>query len=172
MRRAPSYSRVGLVGLIIVPLTLAACSGGAAPTSSAEAELQHKADLYDIDQIEVKWHQAASTHNVDQMMSLWADGATFTLGGQTYTGKDQIRTLFATKAAPFQPTNTWESDTPAYKIKITVNGDKGTLYFECHYVDPATKKVVVVVGANQDVQRIKGTWLIVNSVGTSPVLGS
>ena len=25
--------------------------------------------------------------------------------------------------------------TPAYKVEITVNGDRGTLYFECHYVD-------------------------------------
>src|SRR5256885_16491940 len=170
MRRPHPLSRVGLAGLIIFPVALAACSGGSAPTSSAEAELQQKADLYDIDQIEVKWHQAASTHNVDLMMSLWADDATFTLGGMTYTGKDQIRTLFATKAAPFLPINHWESDTPAYKIKITVNGDTGTLYFECHYVDPATKKVMVVAGANQDVKRINGTWLIVNSIGTSPAL--
>jgi len=153
-------------------MAIAGCSGGATPSSSAQAELQRKADFYDIDQIEVKWHEAASTHNVDLMMSLWADGATFTLGGMTYTGKDQIRTLFATKAAPFQPTNHWESDTPAYKIKITVDGNTGTLYFECHYVDPATKKVMVVVGANQDVKRINGTWLIVSSIGTSPTLGS
>jgi ketosteroid isomerase-like protein len=172
VRRAHFLSRLSLTGIVLLLMTLAACSAGSAPTSSAQAELQHKADLYDIDQIEVMWHQAASTHNVDLMMSLWADGATFTLGGMTYTGKDQIRTLFATKAAPFQPINHWESDTPAYKIKITVNGDTGTLYFECHYVDPATKKVMVVAGANQDVQRINGTWLIVNSIGTSPALGS
>ena len=38
------------------------------------------------------------------------------------------------------------SDTPAYKIRITASGDKGTLYFECHYVDVKTQKVVSVVG--------------------------
>ena len=172
MHRAPSRIRVGLVGLVIVPLALAACSGGAAPTSSAQAELQRKADFYDIDQIEVNWHKAASTHDLDLMMSLWADNAVFTIGGATYTGKDQIRNLLATKAAPFKPTTHWESDTPAYKIQITVNGNTGTLYFECHYVDPATSKVVVVVGANQDVARINGKWLITQATATSPQLGS
>ena len=29
----------------------------------------------------------------------------------------------------------WVSDHPAYKVEITVNGDRGTLHFECHYVD-------------------------------------
>ena len=33
------------------------------------------------------------------------------------------------------PQNHWQADTPSYKIKATVNGDKGTLYFECHYID-------------------------------------
>jgi len=63
------------------------------------------------------------------------------------------------------------SETPAYKIKTTVNGNKGTLYFECHYVDPSTKTVVNVVGANQEVARINGKWLITSSAIASPVLG-
>ena len=33
-------------------------------------------------------------------------------------------------------TNNWISETPIYKVRITVNGDRGTLYFECHYVNP------------------------------------
>jgi ketosteroid isomerase-like protein len=128
--------------------------------------------MYDIDQIEVSWHKATSTKNLNLMMSLWADNATFTIGGQTYSGKDQIRNFFATKAAPFQPGNTWVSDTPAYKIQVTVNGDKGTLYFECHYLEAATKKAVNVVAANQDVQRINGKWLITTSTNATAALGA
>ena len=126
--------------------------------------------MYQIDQIEVTWHKAASTKDVNLMMSIWADNATFQIGPRTYIGKDQIRAFFETKAAPFKPGNTWESDTPAYKIRITVSGDTGTLYFECHYVDIATHKVVVVAGADVAVGRIHGHWLITSSVSAIPML--
>ena len=125
--------------------TLAACSsaGSSAGSSASPAsDQQHQADLYGIEQIEVNWHKASSTKDLDLMMSQWADNATFTIGTQTYTGKDQIRNFFVSTAAPFKAGNTWVSDTPAYKIVATVDGDKGTLYFECHYVDPKTGKVV------------------------------
>jgi uncharacterized protein (TIGR02246 family) len=172
MLSAQTNARVALIVLLGSGVTLAGCGGGAGATSSAQAELQRQADLYAIDQIEVTWHKAASTKNLNLMMSLWADNATFTLGGQTYTGKDQIRTFFETKAAPFKPENTWVSDTPAYKIRTTVNGDTGTLSFECDYIDAETQTVKSVVGANQDVQRINGKWVITRSTGTSPILGS
>ncbi|TMB83278.1 MAG: hypothetical protein E6J39_06980 [Chloroflexi bacterium] len=167
--RSPSMVRIVFGGLALA-VSLAAC-GGSAPSSTAQADLQRQADLYAIDQIEVKWHEAASTHDLDMMMLLWADNARFNVGAQTFTGKDQIRNFFATKAAPFKSTNHWVSETPAYKIKTTVNGNKGTLYFECHYVDPSTKTVVNVVGANQEVARINGKWLITSSAIASPVLG-
>ena len=75
-------------------------------------------------------------------------------------------------AGPFQPGNHWVSDTPAYKIRITANGDKGTLYFECHYIDTATGKLVNIVAADQDVQRIDGKWLITTSAAAPATLKS
>ena len=120
----------------------------------------------------MNFHKAASTHDLDLMMSLYADDAVATIGGQTYTGKDQIRNLFATKAAPFKAENHWVSDTPAYKLKATVDGNSGTLFFECHYIDVNNKTVVVVVGADQQVSRIGGKWLITEMTSTSPTLGS
>ena len=116
---------------------------------------QKLANLYKIDQIEKTWHKAASRKNLNLMMSLWAPKATATIGGKTYTGKTAIRGLFA-KSGPFQPQNHWESDTPAYKIRATVNGSKGTLYFECDYIDIATTQVKFVVIADQTVARIDG----------------
>ena len=103
------------------------------------------------------------------MMTLWAPKATFTIAGQTYKGKAAIRQVFA-KAGPFQPQNHWESDTPAYKIRITVNGERGTLYFECHYIDVDTQKVVAAVGADQDVRKINGRWLITKAIASSVTL--
>jgi len=74
------------------------------------------------------------------------------------------------KAGPFQSQNHWESDTPAYKIRITVNGDRGTLYFECHYIDVDTQKVAIAVGADQDVRKINGRWLITKAIASSVTL--
>jgi uncharacterized protein (TIGR02246 family) len=132
--------------------------------------MQRQADLYAIDQIEKTWHRATSTQDVGLMMSLWAPNATFTTGpGKTLSGKQEIR-RFWNKAPVFQPENHWVSDTPAYKIRITVNGDNGTLYFECHYVNAKTHEVVAVTGADQQVARIEGRWLITNNIGGSPTL--
>ena len=155
--------------LVVLVILLAACGGSPAESASAQA-IQEDADLYRIGEIEKKWHQATSTHDIDLMMSLWAEDATFTVdAGKTLTGKEAIRKFWL--AAPvFQPDTHWVSETPAYKIRATVDGDKGTLYFECHYVDPATKMVVRVVGADQQVARINGEWLITNNVGASPIL--
>ena len=158
----------GLVGLVLT-LSLTAC-GGSSQNSASNQTVQRDADLYAIDQIERVWHKASSTKNVNLMMTLWAPDATFDNGTATLTGKAEIRKFFETKAAPFQPVNHWLSDTPAYKIRTTVNGDKGTVYFECHYIDTKTQKVAAVVGADQNVQKINGKWLIVSSAAATPIL--
>jgi uncharacterized protein (TIGR02246 family) len=157
---------------IALPLTGALTACGAGGPTAAEAATQKKADELAIEQIEQTWHKASSTHDVNLMMTIWADDATATLGGETYTGKAQIRDFFQNKAAPFRPENHWVSETPAYKIRVTVDGDKGTLYFECHYVDVNTKKVVAVVSADQEVERIDGKWLITKLVSATPTLSA
>jgi hypothetical protein len=155
------------VGLAVV---LAGC-GGSGKKSAAGPDVQRQSDLYAIDQIERTWHKASSTHDVDLMMTLWAPDATFNNGTETLTGKAEIRSFFTHKAGPFQPQNHWVSETPAYKIRTTVNGDRGTLYFECVYVDVKTGKVAAVVGADQNVQKIDGKWLITSLAGATPALG-
>jgi ketosteroid isomerase-like protein len=158
-----------IAGLALtVAFSVTAC--GSNGNSASQQALQKQADLLAIDDIEKTWHKASSRHDVDLVMSLWAPDATFNIGTETLTGKDQIRSFFVNKAAPFQPANHWVSDTPAYKIRATVNGDKGTLYFECHYVDVKTQKVMAVVGADQNVEKIDGKWLITNSAAATPTL--
>jgi len=156
------------VGLAVM---LAGC-GGSSKKSAAGPDVQRQSDLYAIDQIEQTWHKAASTHNVNLIMTLWAPNAVFNIGTETLTGKAQIRHFFATENKAFMAQNHWESDTPSYKIKTTVNGDKGTLYFECHYIDIKTGKVANVVGVDHNVQKINGKWLIVSSVGATASLGA
>jgi ketosteroid isomerase-like protein len=161
---------MGLLGVaLVLTLALAGC-GGSGGSSAADQKLQHEADVNAIDQLEKIWHKAASTKNVDLMMSIWAQNATFNVGTDTYTGRAEIRDFFAHKAGPFEAGNNWASETPAYKIRITVNGDKGTLYFQCVYVDRKTSKVVSVVSADQDVRRINGRWLMTRSVAAPATL--
>jgi ketosteroid isomerase-like protein len=163
-----------LLAGIALTASLVACGSdqNSAAQVAQQVALQRSADTLAIGQIEVTWHKAASTKDVNLMMTIWADTATFTVGTVTYTGKDQIRNFFATKAAPFKPENNWISETPAYKTRVTVNGDSGTLYFECHYVDVATRTVKAVVGADVTVARINGRWLMTNSVSATPVLSA
>src|SRR4051794_17044101 len=119
-----------VLGIVVV--SLAAC-GGSSRASASEQAMQRQVDLYAIDAIERSFHKATSKHDIELMMSLWAPTATFTTKpGQTLTGKQEIRGFWL-KAPVFQPANNWVSDTAAYKIRITVDGDRGTLYFECHY---------------------------------------
>lgn len=151
-----------LAGLV---LAVSAYGAGRALSPGVQKQLA----LYQIEQIEKTWHKAASTKNLDLMMSIWAPNATETVAGKTVTGKAAIRAVFA-KAGPFQPQNHWISDTAAYKIRATVNGDRGTLYFECHYIDVDTGKVAAVVGADQQVQRVNGKWLITNLAASTVTL--
>jgi len=160
--------RTAVAGTTVAALGVAGAGYGSWSSGSA-LSVQKRADLSSIDQIEATWHRAASRKNLDLMMTLWAPNATFTLGGKTYKGKPAIREVLS-KAGPFQPQNHWISETPAYKIRTTVSGNKGTLYFECHYVDVDTGKVAAVVGADQDVQKIRGKWLITKLIGSSPTL--
>jgi ketosteroid isomerase-like protein len=158
----------GAVGFLI--LLLAACSGSSTKSASEQA-MQRQADLWAIDQIEKNFHKATSTQDIDLMMSLWAPNATFTLGaGKTLTGERQIRRFWRLEAPQFQPENRWLSDTPAHKIRITVNGERGTLYFECHYIDVKTRKVVAIAAGDMEVAKIKGRWLITDNVAASPTL--
>jgi ketosteroid isomerase-like protein len=158
---------VGVIGVLAV--SLAACGGS---SSDAEiAALQETADRYKIDEIEKRFHQSMTTKDIDQMMSLWAPNATLTVGPEaTAAGVDEIRRFWLEESVAFAPETTWVSDHPAYKLEITVNGDRGTLHFECHFVNYETGEMEAVTVADQDVARIDGRWLITNMVAGSTEL--
>jgi ketosteroid isomerase-like protein len=165
MRRLLSGCAIG-----ILVVSLAACTDSGT-SSATELDLQRKADKWEIDQIEKKFHEATTTKDIDLMLSLWAPNATMTVGpGQTATGLDQIRRFWLEESAAFMPVTHWVSDHPAYKLEIKVNGDRGTLHFECHYVDYDTEKMALTTVADFDVSRIDGRWLITNMVAGSTTL--
>jgi len=166
MRRFVIGGALVVLGLSMV---LVACSGSVKDSSVDQARLVQ--DKWEIDQIEKNFHHATTTKDINLMMSLFSPNATMTVGpGVTASGLDEIRQFWLEKASTFEPQNHWLSDHPAYKLEITVNGDRGTLHFECHYIDIKTGKVVYATTADFDVARIEGKWLITNMVGGTTVL--
>ena len=153
--------------IIALVLALSACGGSSESSATDQEQL---ADDYAIRQIEEHFHESMSKKDIEEMMSLWAPNATFTYGpGQTATGTAQIRKTWLGSPS-FEPATHWISDHPAYKLEATVNGDRGTLHFECHFIDVDTGKVAAVTGGDFDVARIDGRWLITRMVGSTAEL--
>jgi ketosteroid isomerase-like protein len=155
------------VGALVI--VLSGC-GGSSLTSGEARAAAHRVDLYEISRIERSFHEAISKKNIGELVRLFAPNATGTFGpGKTVTGREQIRQVWL-KSKAFKPETHWLSDHPAYKLKVTVDGDRGTLHFECHFIDVDTGKVAAVTAGNLDVARIDGRWLITNFVGSTSEL--
>lgn len=157
---------IGAAAGVLAVVVLAAAGGSSASSTSAEAT-QRAADLWAIDLLEKDFHKATTRKNIDLMMSLYAPNATLTIPGTTAVGKRELREFWRTSGTF---TNDWISETPAYKVRITLNGDRGTLYFECHYVDAKTGEMAAVTAADVEVARIGGRWLITGLGGASATL--
>ncbi len=140
---------------------IANVSGG--PTLPPNFSVQHSAspaDIVHIQQFEVVYHKAASTKDIDAVMSLFADNANLYYGGQVYHGKDQIRTFFTTVPGWSRPENQWIAVTPSDKMRISIDGDRGKMYYECVYIDTLTNQVKAHIWAEIAVVRSNGQWLI------------
>ena len=157
----------GVLGALVI--VLSGCGSSSAASGEAAAT-QRRADLYEISKIERSFHEAISKKNVDEMVKLFAPHATGTFGpGKTVTGRTQIRQVWL-KSKAWKAETHWLSDHPAYKLKATIDGDRGTLHFECHFIDVDSGKVAAVTAGNLDVARIGGRWLITNFVGSTSEL--
>lgn len=162
-RTAQSANRTGLVrteeGMKPSACALALVAALVIATGAGAAAAPSPADLMAIHQVEIDFHKAGTTKDLNLMLSLFTDDATVSAAGKTYTGKDQIRDYW-THAGPFLPENHWAGYTPAYKIRIGVNGDRATLYFECLWVDAATGQVKVHSYSDDVLVRTGAKWLI------------
>jgi hypothetical protein len=148
-----------LIGAIVLSAALVLTAGAVAvagqQSPATQRDLPGAAGIY---QLQADFHRAATAKDLDLMMSLWDDQATLTVAGTTHTGKDEIRALLATHPA-FNPANHWVALTRSPHFRITASGTRGTLYFECYYVDLASKQVMLSLGATTKVVRVDGRWL-------------
>jgi SnoaL-like domain len=148
-----------LLGLFWV--ASAAALAGTAPMDSGSP-----ADVLQLRNIEVTFHTAGSVlpnKDLDLMMSLYADDAVLTdtaHGNKIYQGKDQVLTYWRDVGAPFRPENHWIGYTPAFRMHTRAEGDAGTLYFECLWIDTDRNVVGAHSFSDMTLARIHGLWLV------------
>lgn len=123
------------------------------------AESRKQADVAAIYRLQADFHRATTTKDLELMMSIWAKDAVLSVGDKTYTGKDEIRDFVTTQLGAFKPENQWVALTHSPKIQIAVQGDEGSLNFQCHYADAATKELASMQSAETKVIREGDGWL-------------
>jgi len=143
-------------GLVLVLATVVALSLVARSRAGTE---ENADDFMQLHQVEIAFHQAGSTKNLDLMLSLFADDAVMTTKGKTYVGKEQIKSYWRAHPA-FQAQNEWVGYTPAFRIRYDVDGDRAHLYFECLWVDKKAGKIAAHTNSDDTLARINGRWLI------------
>jgi SnoaL-like domain len=140
--------------LKIAAILVTCLAGGAIAGTEENAQ-----EFMDLHQVEIAFHEAGSTKNLDLMLSLFTDDAVIMSGGKTYSGRDQLKTFWQA-AGPFQPQNQWVGYTPAFRIRYNVQGDRAHLYFECLWIDKTANKIAAHTNSDDALVRIKGKWLI------------
>ena len=150
-------------------------AGALALPGLARADVSHGSEqIGEIYELQAAFHRAKTTQDLDLMMSLWADDATFlnTTTGKRYGvgGSDTIRSFWQGSGSF---THHRFSLVPSYKTTIEVNGNEAFLYFECHDIgdfstpifenDPNHPKTIVndtyLAGTLRNVQ---GNWVFYN----------
>jgi ketosteroid isomerase-like protein len=134
----------------------------------AHADVSHGSEqIGEIYELQAAFHRAKTTQNLELMMSLWAEDATFVnrSNGRTYVGADEIRSFWQGSGSF---THYRFSLVPSYKTTIQVHGDEAFLYFECHDVgefhtrdfnEPDTKTIVNDSYLAGTLRNVRGSWL-------------
>lgn len=148
--------------ILVSSVALMFCFGGLAMAAGKESAK----DFMQLHKIEIDWHTAQTTKNINLMMSLFTNDATFVGRGKTYTGKAQIKKLLMANPA-FNPKNLFVAYTPPSRFKSDIEGDRGHVSFECIQLNQATNKIVPHshVRLTADVVRVNGHWLIKRAKG-------
>jgi hypothetical protein len=173
-RTAVALAAVAAALLVVAATGLANGKHGKRNPSQANAQV---AELY---QLQAAFHRAATLQSpndvpqrVVEMLALWTEDGSLTLGTSTFQGKGQPGTascapgsgtlcdFFTNVAPPFH--NDWISLAPAFKTGITVHGKKATLYYECHYFAAGTWEPKVRFTVEATAKKQHGRWLLASS---------
>jgi hypothetical protein len=150
--------------MLAISAMLIFCFGGYAIAAGSEENAE---DFMSMHKIEIDWHTAQTTKNLGLMLSLFADNATLTVAGKTYTGEAQIKQFWEANPT-FKPQNRYVAYTPPARFSYDVTGNTGHVNFECIQLNSATNQIVPHshVDLQADVIRVDGRWLIKDAKGT------
>jgi ketosteroid isomerase-like protein len=135
--------------------------------AGALADGPESVQVAEIYQLQAAFHRAKTTQDLDLMMSLWVEDATFTNNstGTTYVGLESIRSFWRGSGSF---THHRFSLVPSYKTTIDVRGVEAFLYFECHDIgefpnggfdDPTVKTIVNDTFLAGTLRNHSGNWL-------------
>jgi hypothetical protein len=124
------------------------------------------ADVLAARNVEVTFHTAGSVlpeKSLDLMMSIYADDAVLTHtahDNKVYTGKAELRRYWGDVSGPFRPEHHWIGYTPAMRMHAEIDGDKGSLYFECLWMDMDNNAVGAHSFSDMTLARVYGHWVV------------
>ena len=96
------------------------------------------------------------------------------IAGEPGTGKEVLARYLHDQspraAAPFVTVAVAGLATENPGAELFGSEDRGTVHFECHFLDVKTQKVAAVTAGTADLARINNRWLITNFVGSTAEL--
>ncbi len=152
MRSALAGTAVGLAGVIVAPAWLVA--------AQVEGPSSPVGDIY---QLQAAFHRAKTMQDIDLMMSLWAEDATFNSQGDPnspYVGSDSLRGFWLNSGS-FK-THRWSLVT-RFKTQSSFPSDvEAWPYFGCHDVgdyDQTTRAIASDTFLAGTIKNIQGKWV-------------
>jgi hypothetical protein len=152
LRAGLAGTAVSLAGVMVAPASLVA--------AQVEGPSSPVGDIY---QLQAAFHRAKTMQDIDLMMSLWAEDATFNSQGDPnspYVGSDSLRGFWLNSGS-FK--NRRLSLVPSFKTQITIRSDdEAWLYFECHDVgdyDQPTRSIAGDTFLAGTVKNVQGQWI-------------
>jgi hypothetical protein len=152
LRAGLAGTAVSLAGVMVAPASLVA--------AQVEGPSSPVGDIY---QLQAAFHRAKTMQDIDLMMSLWAEDATFNSQGDPnspYVGSDSLRGFWLSSGS-FK--NRRLSLVPSFKTQITIRSDdEAWLYFECHDVgdyDQPTRSIAGDTFLAGTVKNVQGKWV-------------
>jgi hypothetical protein len=159
LRAGLGGTAVGLAGTVVAPASLVAAldEGG---RTEVDGPTSPVGDIY---RLQAAFHRAKTMQDIDLMMSLWAEDATFNSQGDPnspYIDSESLK-AFWLNSGSFK--NRRLSLVPSFKTQIAVRSDdEAWLYFECHDVGDYDQPARAIAGDTflaGTVRNLQGKWV-------------
>ena len=144
---------------------IGAVVGSAVLPVRAQVSGPESTQVGEIYELQAAFHRAKTTQDINLMMSLWDPDGTLNFQGDPnspYVGFEQIKSFFQNSGSF---THRRFSLVPAFKTQINVQGNLGSLYFECHDVgnfDQTDRFIASDTFLAGTVRKLGGRWVFSN----------